>query len=230
MRDCRENAYGYRPAPIGEKQAKKPIFNFCLLVILPMLVVLTILIMFLTYLFFWMSCNTVSEKDKAISDSDTLIKCSVLQAEESVKYYEVFSLSENSDFIAFCMPEEHLDEIPYMQGSYYPVAYWHGSYQTMDLTQGFNIINAGYYGSNELEYQSRLTQVKVYDFSAYKGHTQSMARGVGIAVAFFWLAELCIAGALIFLDLIGGLIIFSINRDRKRLYPQNSIYIGKRRK
>lgn len=119
----------------------------------------------------------------------------------------------------FCMPEEYLDEIPYMQGSYYPIAYWHGSYQTMDLTQGFNIINAGYHGFNHLEFQSRLTQVKVYDFSAYKGHTQSMARGVGIAVAFFWLAELCIAGAFIFLDLLGGLIIFSINRDRKRLYP-----------
>ncbi len=217
MRDCRDNAYGYRPAPMGEKQAKKPIFNFCLLVILPMLVGLTILIMFLTYLFFWMSCNTVSDKDKAICDSDTLIKDLVLQAEESGEYYEVFSLSENSDFIAFCVPEEHLDEIPYMQGSYYPIAYWHGSYQTMDLSQGFSIINAGYYGSNHLEFQSRLTQVKVYDFSAYKGHTQSMGRGVGIAVAFFWLAELIIAAFFISVDLTGGLIIFFINRDRKKI-------------
>lgn len=224
MRDYRENGYGYRSAPMGEKQAKKPIFNFCLLVILPMLVVLTILIMFLTYLFFWMSCNTVSEEDKAISDSDTLIKCSVLQAEEGGEYYEVFSLSENSDFIAFCMPEEHLDEIPYMQGSYYPVAYWHGSYQTMDLSQGFSTVNAGYYGSNDLEFQSRLTQVKVYDFSAYRGHTQSMARGVGIAVVLFWLVELCIAGAFLFLDLLGGLIIFFINRDRKKLYKKLLYY------
>lgn len=235
MRDCRENAHmDMDPHRWEKSRPKKPIFNFCLLVILPMLIVLTILIMFLTYLFFWMTCNTVSEEDKAISDSDTLIKCSVLQAEESGEYYEVFmrlpaftsmtvSLWKNSEFIAFCVPEERLDEIPYMQGSYYPVAYWHGSYQTMDLTQGFNIINSGYYGSNDLDFQSRLTQVKVYDFSAYRGHTQSMGRGVGIAVVIFWLAELCIAGAFIFLDLIGGLIIFSINRDRKKLYKKTSL-------
>ena len=178
MRDCRENTYGYRSAPIGGKQTKRPIFNFCLIVILPMLIVLLILIMFLTYLLAWKSCNTVSEKDKAISDSDTLIKGLVLQAEESGEYYEVFGLSKSSGFIAFCVPEECLDEIPYMQGSYYPVAYWHGSYQTMNLSQGFNIINAGYYGSNDLEIQSQLTQIKVYDFSAYRGHTQSLGRGV----------------------------------------------------
>lgn len=93
-----------------------------------------------------------------------------------------------------------------------------------DLSQGFSTINAGYYGSNDLEFQSRLTQVKVYDFSAYKGHTQSMGRGVGITVAFFWLAELCIAGALIFLDLLGGLIVFFINRDRRKLYKKLLYY------
>lgn len=219
MSDCREKTYGYRPAPMGEKQTKKPIFNFCLLIILPILVVLTILIMFLTYRLAWESCNTVSEKDKAICDSGTLIKGLVLQAEKSGEYYEVFSLSENSDYIAFCVPEERLDEIPYMQGSYYPVAYWHGSYQTMDLSQGFSIVNASssYYGSNRLEFQSQLTQVKVYDFSAYRGHTQSMGRGVGIAVAFFWLAELTIAAFFILVDLIAGLIIFLINRDRKKI-------------
>lgn len=218
MRACRENAYGYGPAPMGGRQTKKPIFNFCLLVILPILIVLTMLIMFLTYRLAWESCNTVSEKDKAICDSDTLIKGLVLRAEESGEYYEVFSLSENSDFIAFGVPEERLDEIPYMQGSYYPVAYWNGSYQTMDLSQGFSIVDTSYYyGSNRLELQAQLTQVKVYDFSAYRGHTQSMGRGVGIAVAFFWLAELIIAAFLILADLTGGLIIFFINRDRKKI-------------
>lgn len=57
----------------------------------------------------------------------------------------------------------------------------------------------------------------------YRGYTQPMGRGGGIAVAFFWLAGLCIAGALIFLDLIGGLIILSINRDRKKLYKKTSL-------
>lgn len=194
---------------------KKPIFNVCLLVLLPLLVVLTVLIMFLTYVEFWKSCNTVPDKD---ADSDTLIKCAVLQSEEDGKYYEVYELRESHGYIAFCVPEEQLDEIPYMGGSYYPIAYWSGPSQLMDLSQGFRIIEKKHYNIDELEYQSQLSQIRVYDFSAYKGYTQPMVRGPILAVVFLWLAELFAGGFLIILDLIGGLIIFRINRDRKKAW------------
>lgn len=203
----------YGPAPMGGAPAQKPMFNFCLLVILPILIVLTILIMFLTYLFFWNASNDVSENDKAISDSDTLIKVMVMQAEGG-EYYEVFMLQDTSEYIAFCMSEEHLDEIPCMGGSYYPIAYWYGPSQTMDLSQALCVTMVDYYADN-IEFLSR---IEVYDFSAYKGHTQPMGRGWGIAVAFFWLAELIIAAFFIFVDLIAGLIVFLINRDRKKVF------------
>ena len=84
----------------------------------------------------------------------------------------------------------------------------------MDLSRGYEVLEDGFYwsGANQL---SRMTQVKVYDFSAYKGHTQTMGRGPGIALIFLWLAELMVGGILILLDLIAGIVIFAINRSRK---------------
>lgn len=199
---------------------KKPIFNVCLWVFLPFLVVLTILVMLLTYVGCWKICNDVSEEDKAVSDSDTLIKRIVLQAEDDGKYYEVYELETTSEYIAFCVSREQLDEIPCMGGSYYPVAYWYGPSRIMDFSQGFHTIREVYYSADGADYQTTLTQIRVYDFSAYRGHTQPMGRGGGIAVAFFWLAELFIGGILIILDLIAGVIIFGINRSRKKAQKQ----------
>lgn len=207
---------GYMSAPMGTPPVKKPIFNICLWIFLPFLIVLTILVMLLTYMGCWKISNDVSEEDKAVSDSDTLIKRIVLQAEDDGKYYEVYELRTTSEYIAFCVSREQLDEIPCMGGSYYPVAYWHGSSRIMDLSQGFKTIKELYYSADGADYQSTLTQIRVYDFSAYRGHTQPMGRGGGIAVAFFWLAELFIGGILIILDLIAGMVIFGINRSRKK--------------
>lgn len=209
MENLGQKTDGNMPMP----PVKKPIFNVCLRVFLPLLVALTILIMLLTYLFFRKSCNNVSEEDKTVADSDTLIMSMVLQAEEDEQYYEVYELSKTSGYIAFNVPEEHLGEIRCMGGSYYPVAYWYGPCQVMDLSQGFHIIKSVNYNADDLSYQSRLTQIKVYDFSAYKGYTQPMGRGGGIAVAFLWFAELCIAGFLIVIDLIVGMIIFGMNKS-----------------
>lgn len=193
---------------------KKPIFNVCLRVFLPVLVVLTVLVMLLTYLLIWKSCDDVSAADKELCESGVLTGAMVLQAENGA-YYEVFEISESSEIIAFCVPKERLGEIPYMEPSYYPEAYWNGPYQTMDLSRGYEILKDGYYldAAGQL---SKMTQVKVYDFSAYKGHTQMMGRGEGIVLVFFWIAELAVAGVLIFLDLAAGLVIFGINRSRKK--------------
>lgn len=193
----------------------KPIFNVCLRVFLPLLVVLTILLMLLTYLAIWRDCNDVSAADKELSESDVLTGGMLLQAKDSGEYYEVFDLSDGSGTIAFCVPENKLGEIPHMEGSYYPEAYWYGPYQIMDLSQGYEVLKDGFYWSGT-DHLSRMTQVKVYDFSAYKGHTQTMGRGLGIALVFFWIAELVVGGILIFLDLIAGFIIFGINRSRKK--------------
>ncbi|MDE5893393.1 MAG: hypothetical protein K2H45_10780 [Acetatifactor sp.] len=207
---------GYMSAPRGMPPVKKPIFNVFLWVFLPFLVVLTILVLFLTYVGCWKANNDVSEEDKAVSDSDTLIKRIVLQAEDDEKYYEVYELQTTSEYIAFCVSQEQLDEIPCMGGSYYPVAYWHGPSRIMDLSQSFKTIKEVYYSADGADYQTPLTQIRVYDFSAYRGHTQPMGRGGGIAVAFFWLAELFIGGILIILDLIVGMVIFGINWSRKK--------------
>ncbi|MDE5748645.1 MAG: hypothetical protein K2I21_13850, partial [Acetatifactor sp.] len=76
---------------------KKPIFNVCLRVFLPFLVVLLILLMFLTYLAIWRGCNDVSAADKELSESDVLTGGMLLQAKDSGEYYEVFDLSDGSE-------------------------------------------------------------------------------------------------------------------------------------
>lgn len=187
----------------------KPVFNICLRVILPILIVMTVMVMALTYLMVWKSCNTVSAEDKETSESGILTDVALLQTRDRGKYYEVYNV--NSEVIAFCVSEDQLDQIPSMAGSYYPVAYWSGQYQTMDLSQGFDIVRQYWLSEDSL-----LSQVKVYDFSAYKGHTQTMGRGPGILLAFLWMAELMVGGILILLDIIGGFTIFGINCGRKK--------------
>lgn len=195
-------------------RANKPIFNICLRVFLPVLAVLTALLMFLTYRMVWESCNDVSEEDKALCESGVLMGAMVLRAENGA-YYEVYEIDDGSGDIAFCVSQEQLGEIPYMEPSYYPQAYWDGPYQMKDLSRGYEIVADGYYldGAARL---AELTQVKVYDFSAYKGHTQPMGRGPGIALMFLWMAEGVVGGFLMLLNLVIGLVIFGINCGRKR--------------
>lgn len=195
----------------------KKIFNVCLKVILPILIALTVLVMALTYLMVWESCNTVSAADKETSESGELIEVALLRGEKDGKYYEVFGINGSPEIIAFCVSEEQIGQIPYMEGSYYPVAYWKGQYQVMDLSQGFEIMDDAF--SAYQYYQDtapQLSQVRVYDFSAYKGHTQLMGRGPGIALILLWMAELMVGGILIVIDLIGGFTILGINHSRKK--------------
>lgn len=190
---------------------KKPIFNVCLRVILPIILVITVLVMAATYALFWNSCNDVSPADKSISDSGILTGHILLEAEEEGYYYEVFGVLDSSETVAFRVSTEQRDKIPYMEPSYYPMAFWHGEYEIMDLSQDYLMLDSGY----GIGYLSQPDQVKVYDFSAYKGHTQSMGRGLGLALIIFWSAELFVAGTLILLDLMAGVIIFCINRSRQ---------------
>lgn len=192
---------------------KKPIFNVCLRVILPLILVMTVLMMAATYVLFWKTCNDVAPADKSISDSGVLTGHILLQAEEEGYYYEVFGVLDSSETVAFRVSAGQRDQIPYMEPSYYPTSYWHGEYEIMDLSRDYPMLDSGY----GIGYLSQPNQVKVYDFSAYKGHTQSMGRGPGIVLFFFWIAELFVAGIFTLLDLMAGMIIFFINRDRKKI-------------
>lgn len=199
----------------------KPIFNVCLKVILPILIVLTALIMALTYRMVWKSCNTVSAADKETSESGELMAVATLQAKEDGKYYELYEIDDRSEIIAFCVTQEQQGQIPYMLGSYYPVAYWSGQYQVMDLSHGYEPVDSplGRHGNHYQYWQGQdpgLSQVKVYDFSAYRGHTQSMGRGPGLGLIILWLSELMVGGFLILMNLIGGFIILGINISRKK--------------
>lgn len=190
---------------------KKPIFNVCLRVILPIIGGLTLLVMLATYWMIWNSCNSVSKTDKALSDSGVLTGHILLQAKEEGIFYEMYGILDSSETIAFQVSEEQREKIPYMEPSYYPTAYWKGEYEIMDLS-GYQILDEGY----GLGYLSQINQVKVYDFSAYKGHTQDMGRGPGLGLAFLWMAEAYVAGIAAFLDFVVGLVIFLGNRKRKR--------------
>lgn len=101
-----------------------------------------------------------------------------------------------------------------MEPSYYPVAYWNGSYQTLDFSQGYDIL-ADFYRNGDVRLLE-MTHVKVYDFSAYKGHTEWMGRGPIIGVFLMWVLELMAGGFLIILDLAAGLIIAGINNSREK--------------
>lgn len=195
---------------------KKPIFNIFLKVFLPLLIVLTILLLPLTYLMFWLDCNDVSAADREVSESGTLDYVMVLQGEEDGVYYDVFEITERrTELIAFRVTQEQMGDIPYMEPSYYPVAYWNGPYQTLDLSQGYDILK-DFYRYRDADWRlPQMTQVKVYDFSAYKGHTQDMGRGPIIGVVLLWALELMVGGILILLDLAVGLIIVGVNRKRK---------------
>ena len=202
-----------------EKETKKPVFNFCLKVILPMLLLLTVLVMALTYRMVWKACNDVSKADQAIAESGILYLFTVLESGEEGSYYEVSRIMEDENnpyadaYIAFRVTEEQRNEIPYLAGSYYPTAYWYGEHQVMDLS-GYSVVEGSHWADAEADLNV-LDAVRVYDFSAYKGHTQAMGRGGGLGLIFFWLAELLAAAFLLLLDVIGGIIIICINRERR---------------
>lgn len=203
-----------------ETKTKKPIFNVCLKVLLPLILLLTVLVMALTYRMVWKSCNDVSNEDLAMAESSTLYLFTVLETGKEGCYYEVSRIDENEDspyagtYIAFQVTEEERNEIPYMAGSYYPTAYWYGDYQVMDLS-GYPLIDSLSRVDTE-NYLSVLDAVRVYDFSAYKGHTQELGRGAGLGLVFFWMAELFAAAFLLLLDVIGGIIIILVNRERRK--------------
>ena len=172
------------------------------------LAAITVLAMALTCIIVWYSCNTVSEQDKATSKSGVLKSYALLQDEESGRYYEVYENSSvGSEIIAFSMSQGQLGRIPSMDDGYYPVAYWNGSCQIMDLSQ-ILLVRQYQYGADPL-----LSQVKVYDFSAYKGHAKGMHRGTVALLIFLWIAELTVGGILILLYLIG---VFIFNHNRKK--------------
>lgn len=203
-----------------ENKTKKPIFNVCLKVFLPLILLLTVLVMALSYRMIWNSCNDVSKEDQAIAESSVLYLFTVLETGKDGCYYEVSLLDKNADspyagtYIAFQVTEEERDKIPYMAGSYYPTAYWYGDYQVMDLS-GYPVMDSSYWAGTENEL-SVLNAVRVYDFSAYKGHTQELGRGGGLGLVFLWMAELFAAAFLLLLDVIGGVIIILVNRERRK--------------
>lgn len=202
-----------------ENKTKKPIFNVCLKVLLPLILFLTVLVMALTYRMVWRSCNDVSKEDQAIAESSILYLFTILETGEEGRYYEVSQI-DNEDspyagtYIAFRVTEEERDEIPYMAGSYYPTAYWYGDYQVMDLSD-YSVIDSSYW-ADTAAHLSVLDEVRVYDFSAYKGHTQAMGRGGGLGLVILWMAELFLAAFLLLLDVIGGIIILCVNRERRK--------------
>lgn len=202
-----------------ENKIKKPIFNVCLKVLLPLILLLTVLVMALTYRMVWRSCNDVSKEDQAIAESSILYLFTILETGEEGRYYEVSQI-DNEDspyagtYIAFRVTEEERDEIPYMAGSYYPTAYWYGDYQVMDLSD-YSVIDSSYW-ADTAAHLSVLDEVRVYDFSAYKGHTQAMGRGGGLGLVVLWMAELFLAAFLLLLDVIGGIIILCENRERRK--------------
>lgn len=92
----------------------------------------------------------------------------------------------------------------------FSMTYWRGEYQIMDLSQNNPVQDSYSLASEELP---ELTQVKVYEFSAYKGYSiQMMSIGPGILLGFMWFGELVIAGIAVLADVSAGLVIFCINR------------------
>ncbi len=219
MGNCSDRPGGrppYLQSPARRTTGKKPIFNVCLRVILPVLIWLAMMVMLTTFCLIWYECNEVFWFDRIISDSGELDFPLVLQAEEAGYYYEVYKASyeksSSSEYIAFCMSSEHLGEIEHQDPNAYPppITYWRGEYQIRDLSQN-ELIQDSYCQAEEK--LPKLTQVKVYEFSAYKGYRiHMMSRGVGLMLGFMWFGELFIAGIAILLDITAGLIIFGINR------------------
>lgn len=219
MGNCNDRL-GRRPSyfqsPARRAAGKKPIFNVCLRVILPVLIWLTMMVMLVTFWLIWYTCNEVFWFDKKISHRGELDFPLVLQAEEKEYYYEVYNVvyktSNASEYIAFRMSSEHLGEIEHREYDVYPppITYWRGEYQILDLSQ--NDIVQDSYCLAEAE-MPKLTQVKVYEFSAYKGYSiPVMSRGAGLMLGLMWVGELFIAGIAVLLDITAGLIIFAFNR------------------